>query len=369
MPDEREAAAKLPGEPGAVCRNCAAPLQGEFCHVCGQSADTRHRAVGHLIWEMVETTLHLDGRLARTLPDLFLHPGRLAKDYIEGRVARHVPPLRTFLVALLLFVFAAEHAIHRATSANERQTAARAAMLATPRGRADEAARLRAQAANARRDALKLAVDERSEALSEKAAAPAKIEARYDAETVAAQGEYAAAVAKADRVAQGLAAPPDTPSQFKVTTKLSRDDPRVAARWEDQVRKAIANPQYFLSVMFTWGHRLAVLLLPIVGLALALVYRNRPQFYLYDHLLVALNLLSFAFLTNALGLVLPAAAMGPWFAVLALWTPVNLYQTLRGAYGSSRLGGAVKTVLVGSTTVAAFGALLIALVLVTLTQL
>jgi hypothetical protein len=49
----------------------------------------------------------LDGRLARTLPLMFF--GRaLARDYMEGRLQRHVPPFRTFLVALLLFIFAAE---------------------------------------------------------------------------------------------------------------------------------------------------------------------------------------------------------------------------------------------------------------------
>lgn len=355
--------------PGDVCRNCDAPLQGKFCHVCGQSADTRHRSIGHLTWELIETLLHLDGRLWRTLPDLFLRPGRLAKDYMQGRIARHVPPLRTFLVALLLFVFAAEQAIHRATAANERQAAARAAVLSTPRGRADEATRLRALAAGDRRDALKAAVDDRAEALSEKTGPPDKIEARYAAATAAAQTQFADAAVEADRIARGLATAPNTQATLKVTTKLSRDNPRAASRWEDRVRKAIANPEYFLSVMFTWGHRLAVLLLPIVGLSLALVYRNRPQFFIYDHLLVALNLLSFAFLTNALGLVLPTVAMGPWLALVALWTPVNLYQTLRGAYRSSRLGAAVKAALVWFTTVVAFGALLIALVFVSLTQL
>ena len=36
--------------------------------------------------------------------------------------------------------------------------------------------------------------------------------------------------------------------------------------------KAFANPEYYLSILFTWGHRAAILLLPIVGLTLAAVY-------------------------------------------------------------------------------------------------
>ncbi len=46
------------------------------------------------------------------------------------------------------------------------------------------------------------------------------------------------------------------------------------------VRKATANPEYFLAAVFECRHRLALLLLPIVGLSLALVYRNRPRIFI-----------------------------------------------------------------------------------------
>jgi hypothetical protein len=90
-----------------------------------------------------------------------------------------------------------------------------------------------------------------------------------------------------------------------------------------------------------------------VGLSLALVYRKRRDVYLYDHLLVAMNLLSFTFLTNAAGLIMPLSWMPWWFGFIALWTPVNLFQTLRGAYGSSVLGATLKTLIVWWITVTA----------------
>ena len=89
---------------GQPCANCGAELQGYYCHVCGQSADMHKRSIFHLFWEALEALFHFDGRLWRTMPLLFFRPGKLANDYIEGRMARHVPPFRTFLVALLLFV-------------------------------------------------------------------------------------------------------------------------------------------------------------------------------------------------------------------------------------------------------------------------
>ena len=94
-----------------------------------------------------------------------------------------------------------------------------------------------------------------------------------------------------------------------------------------------------------------------MGLSLALVYRTRREIFIYDHLLVAMNLLSFAFLANAFGLVLPPALMAVWFAVLTVWTPINLFQTLRGGYGSSVPGAIAKTLVVWITTALAFSVL------------
>jgi len=151
---------------------------------------------------------------------------------------------------------------------------------------------------------------------------------------------------------------------LKVDKKAGRDE-----NWlKLQIAKAVENPEFYFVVMFGWAHRLAVLLLPIVGLSLALVYVNRRQFYIYDHLLVATNLLSFAFLTNAFGLILPVWAAGFWFVILTFWTPVNLFQTLRGGYGSSILGAAFKTLVVWMVSVTAFTVLLVTLMFFTLSQ-
>ena len=122
-------------------------------------------------------------------------------------------------------------------------------------------------------------------------------------------------------------------------------------------------------MVFTWGQRLAVVLLPIVGLSLALVYRKRKGVFLYDHLLVAMNVLSFTFLTNALGLILPQPARPYWFGLVTIWTPINLFQTLRGAYGSSILGGVLKTLVVWSITVISSVLLLTGVLVLAIAQL
>ena len=354
-------------EHAGACANCGATLQGAYCHICGQNGDDHKRSILHLAWEGVEGLLHLDGRLRRTLPDLFFRPGRLARDYRDGRIARHVPPFRTFLVALLIFIFAAEHATHELQAAQDAQARARAAALATPQGRAQVVAATRAEAAKDRAGDLADAAKDRDDDLKDPDENRARVLARYGAETARVNARYAAAMAKADRIAQGL-----TPQAAAVTADLQVEQGGKVHRlgwFRAGLHRAIANPEYYLTVMFAWGHRLAILLLPILGLSLAAVYRRRREIFLYDHLLVAMNLLSFAFLANAAALLTPPSLV--WWALLAvaLWTPVNLFQTLRGAYGSSILGAVLKTLFVWTATVSAFAILLTGLMLFTLGQL
>jgi len=88
-----------------TCRNCETPLRGEFCHHCGQSAKRVRRPVGELASEVFGGFLQWDSRLFHTLRTLFLRPGKLTSDWVEGKRARHVPPFRLYLLAsLILFL-------------------------------------------------------------------------------------------------------------------------------------------------------------------------------------------------------------------------------------------------------------------------
>lgn len=86
------------------CENCAAALHGEFCHACGQSIHNPIRHLGHAIEEFFEAFRHLDGRLFRTLRDLWT-PGRVAINYLAGHRARYIAPLRLFVVTSVLTFF------------------------------------------------------------------------------------------------------------------------------------------------------------------------------------------------------------------------------------------------------------------------
>ncbi|HEY5851839.1 MAG TPA: DUF3667 domain-containing protein [Lysobacter sp.] len=93
------------------CENCNAPLEGHYCHDCGQSVVNPVRDAGHALEEVFEAFWHLDGRIFRTLRDLLV-PGRVASNYLAGQRARYVAPLRLFLVLSVVTFFFAQLAIH-----------------------------------------------------------------------------------------------------------------------------------------------------------------------------------------------------------------------------------------------------------------
>ena len=81
------------------CENCTAPLDGGYCSACGQSAVDYNVPVGDFAREMAAETFGLDARLRSTLKALFFKPGAVPLDYVAGRRARFVPPIRLYLFA------------------------------------------------------------------------------------------------------------------------------------------------------------------------------------------------------------------------------------------------------------------------------
>ena len=83
--------------PRAHCPNCGTPLRGPYCHQCGQRARKRIAPLGTVLVDWLSETFNFDTRVFRTLKPLLTEPGRLTKEYIAGRRADYVPPLRLFI--------------------------------------------------------------------------------------------------------------------------------------------------------------------------------------------------------------------------------------------------------------------------------
>ena len=90
---------------GGACLNCDTPLDGRFCHTCGQPAHIS-RTLGELVTDFLAAFLSFDTKTWRTLPRLVTRPGTMTYDYIHGQRARYVSPLALFLFSIFLMFFA-----------------------------------------------------------------------------------------------------------------------------------------------------------------------------------------------------------------------------------------------------------------------
>jgi hypothetical protein len=100
------AAKKLAGS--EKCLNCGTGLKGPFCYYCGQPDRNFMRFFPVLLRDLMEDLLDLDSRFMRTIKPLLFKPGRLTRDYMEGRRFRYAPPMRLYIFSsIVFFLFAA----------------------------------------------------------------------------------------------------------------------------------------------------------------------------------------------------------------------------------------------------------------------
>jgi len=95
------AAKKLAGS--ARCLNCGTGLKGPFCYHCGQPDRNFMRFFPALLRDLMEDLLDLDSRFMRTIKPLLFKPGRLTRDYMNGRRFRYAPPMRLYIFSSIVF--------------------------------------------------------------------------------------------------------------------------------------------------------------------------------------------------------------------------------------------------------------------------
>jgi hypothetical protein len=87
-----------------TCKNCGAEVNDKFCASCGQRINVKRitfREGWNDFWARV---YGFDGMLPRTLRDLTLRPGFVAKKYIDGNRVSYYGPVGYFFLMLTLYL-------------------------------------------------------------------------------------------------------------------------------------------------------------------------------------------------------------------------------------------------------------------------
>ncbi len=88
----------------SICRNCGTRTVGRYCHVCGQDlfAGTSHR-LRDVAGNSFDIVFTWDNKIWRSLMYLVAFPGRLTREYLDGRIVRYIHPSKLFWFLTIIF--------------------------------------------------------------------------------------------------------------------------------------------------------------------------------------------------------------------------------------------------------------------------
>ncbi|BEV02351.1 DUF3667 domain-containing protein [Novosphingobium olei] len=284
-----------------ACLNCGTALLGSHCHACGQAAHV-HRTLGAFFHDLLHGVFHFEGKIWRTIPMLVWRPGELTRRYIEGQRARFVSPLALFLFCVFL-AFAVYHQTASETTyqgMSSPQDAARAEKAIE-----GKIARLEAERAELKR----------------KGQDTEQVDDKLDGQRTALE------------ITREVRSNVDRPDQ-----KLSD-----ISAIDNAVKKFRENPALTAYKAQNYAYKYSWALIPISVPFLWLLFPFSRRFHLYDHTVFVTYSLSFMTLLSIAVMLVALTDYDGLVALLLLAPPVHMYKQLRGAYGTSRLGGIVRT--------------------------
>jgi len=85
------------------CLNCGATVQGRFCHVCGQENVVPKETFWHMVTHFFYDITHFDSKFFESIKDLAFRPGFLSKEYMLGRRASYLHPVRMYVFTSAMF--------------------------------------------------------------------------------------------------------------------------------------------------------------------------------------------------------------------------------------------------------------------------
>jgi hypothetical protein len=307
-------------EAGKPCANCGTPLQGEYCHTCGQKATEINRPFWWIAGEFLDSVFSYDSRTLRTIWLLFADPGEFTRLYNSGRRASVLPPFRTFIVATLVF-FLALQMTGVAFVRMEPVTVSLKGLSAEERAAIFEA----------RKGDDKIVSDDAFTTVNFGMFVPQPPGGFKDSLTAEQKKQMEALRAEIDKAEKARAA--DGPPTWLTT---------IFRRASLGFEHAIADPTRFNSAMNVWLPRVMLFLVPVFALLLALMHW-RPRAYYIENLIFSLHIHTVAFvgLSVVVALVALFASNTLAWAMLPI-LGVYLYMAMIRVYGRGFIWTGVK---------------------------
>jgi hypothetical protein len=333
------------------CRNCKAPLAGAYCAACGQRAHI-HRSLVSLGHDILHGVFHFEGKIWHTLPELFFHPGRLTRRYIDGERAKFVSPMALYLftVFLMFAVFSMTGGLLTGSGdhTNLVVPGKDGKMVSAP---GDWTSAMKEASKENERQLESLREELEDEDLTPERRARvqkkiAELETASQAMDAIASGEWGK-LAEIDKQAKAAAGSTTSAEDDSGSGGINTGWPEFDRRMNGGLKKINENPQLLLYKLKTNGYKFSWALIPMSVPFLWLMFFWRRDIHLYDHAIFVTYSISFIMLFLVLLSIGSALSLSAaiWGTALTFIPPIHMYKQLRGAYGVSRFGAFMRLFL------------------------
>lgn len=87
-----------------TCINCSKEVSTSFCGNCGQPNPPKKLTFGNMWYDFQSRIYGFDGMFPRTLRDLTIRPGLVAREHIKGNRVKHYGPVGYFFLMVTVFL-------------------------------------------------------------------------------------------------------------------------------------------------------------------------------------------------------------------------------------------------------------------------
>jgi hypothetical protein len=336
----------------ASCLNCGASITGAYCSNCGQRADP-HRSLLSIGHDILHGVFHFEGKVWRTLPELFFRPGRLTRRYIDGERAKFVSPMALYLFTVFLMF-----GVFSFTSANFSTGEVPNANVVTSEFKAGNQS----------------VIDEtrkQIEQLQQQLADPGLNEAqRKDLQDEIDGMEASIKVMESLSAGnfKGLAdfADEQKRKSSAQNTKVDFGWPAFDQRMTQALRDVNENPRFLVYKLKTAGYKYSWALIPLSLPFMWILFFWRRDVHMYDHAIFVTYSLTFMMMLLIIVSIVATFGMPAaiWGSAIFFIPPIHMYKQLRGAYGLSRSGAFVRLflLLIATSIVLTFFSVLLVLI-------
>ncbi len=347
----------LPERKEKICLNCGAALHGRFCHYCGQENIEPKDSFWHLVTHFVYDIIHFDGKFFSTLKYLLFRPGFLSHEYLRGRRADYLHPIRmyVFTSAFFFLIFFSFYQKKEAIEIKEKRDTVQEVMEDLQ----DEKARLEKKITN---DTIGIATDKLKERLR-------KVEA--DMVMLKRDSSLVDSVKSLARGGFTLVSLDNDKSHIELKTVMEYDSIQASLQESNRdgfLKRAIKRQDIHLNEKYK-GDGSAILKavtnkfihffpqmlfisLPLFGLLLLLLYVKHKQFFYVNHVIYSIHLYCALFIIILVGLwlnsILTAIThsehdwIGGSFTLAGFF---YIYKSMRNFYGQRRAITILKYIL------------------------